>query len=410
MAEQIITGVDVGTTRVAVLVAARDPDGELSLLGGARVPTGGMRRGIVVNMEAVSAAITAALERAERLSGQQIASAFIALGGGHLEACNTSGAVAIAPGGREIAFQDVARAIESARAGAPLGDNRELLHQLPRGYVVDGQDGVFNPIGMAGYRLEVETHIVTGGSTIIQNLVRCVRQAQVELDDLVAAPLVAAGAVLTPAEREMGAMAVDLGGGTTNVAIYADGFPWYTAVLPGGGSAITYGIAGGLRLPLDVAEELKLAHGHCDPLQVAEDDLIELGAESLVIPRADLARIIQAQARELVAQLRGPLQYAQQEGRPPWGIVLTGGSAELPGLAELVARSLNLPARVGAPSGLRGAMDGLNGPAFAVATGLLLWGAGQLGGGRALGAGQERQPALPQLATKVRHWLGAFLP
>lgn len=410
MAEQIVVGIDVGTTKVAVLVAAVDPEGGLSVIAGAHVPAHGMRRGVVVNMEETSAAITTALDRVEHLCGQKIVSAFVSLGGGHLEACNARGVVAITPGGREIAYDDMARAVEGARSGAELGDNREVVHLLPRGYVVDGQDGVPNPIGMAGFRLEVETHIVTGSSTIIQNLIKCVREAQVELDDLVIAPLAAAGAVLTSAEREMGTMVVDIGGGTTGVAIYADGSPWFTADLPGGGSAITYAIATGLRLPLDVAEQLKVAYGHCDPGQVAEDQLIELDESDIVVPRGELARIIQLQARELVAQLRLPLQQAAHEGPRPWGVVLTGGAAELPGLAEMVSRTLNLPARVGTPRGLRGVSDSLSGPAFATAGGLLLWGAQQVLGGHLVGGRHDRATHLPQVMDKMRRWIGTLLP
>ncbi|HEY7781942.1 MAG TPA: cell division protein FtsA [Ktedonobacterales bacterium] len=409
MTDQIIAGIDVGTTKVAVLVAALDADGELTLLGGAQAPMRGMRRGNVVNLDETAAAVNAALERAERLCGHRILSAYVGLGGGHLEAENTRGASAINPGGREITYQDVARAIESARTGVSLAENRELIHQLPRGYVVDGQDGVTNPIGMSGFKLEVETHVVTGGVTTIQNLEKVLRQAQVAVEDLVAVPLVSAAAVITPAEREMGAMVVDIGGGTTSVAIFADGFPWYTAVLPGGGGAITHGIAAGLRLPLDVAERLKVEHGHCDPNQVAEDELIELGEESLVIPRAELARIIQDRARDLVAHLRAPLVHAQREDRQPWGVVLTGGSAQLPGLAELTARMLNLPSRVGRPAGLRGLADVVSDPGFATAAGLLLWGAGH-GEGRGAAAGGGRGPRLGPLATRVRRLFDSLLP
>lgn len=409
MTEQIIAGIDVGTTKVAVLVAALDAEGELTLLGGAQAPMHGMRRGNVVNLEETSAAVNAALERAERLCGHRILAAYVGLGGGHLEAENTRGAAAINPGGREITYQDVARAIEAARSGVSLAENRVLIHQLPRGYVVDGQDGVTNPIGMSGFKLEVETHVVTGSVTTLQNLEKVLRQAQVAVEDLVAVPLVSAAAVLSPAEREMGAMVVDIGGGTSSVAIFADSFPWYTAVLPGGGGSISHGIASGLRLPLDVAEHLKMEHAHCDPDQVAEDDLIELGEESLVIPRRELARITQDRARDLIAHLRAPLVHAQREDHHPWGVVLTGGTAQLPGLAELTARMLNLPSRVGRPAGLRGLADVLSDPAYATAAGLLLWGAGR-GDVRGSTTGNGRGARLGQVATRMRRLFDALMP
>jgi cell division protein FtsA len=410
MTEQLVVGIDVGTTKVAVLVAALAGEGGLSLLGGALVPARGMRQGVVVNIEETSAAIAAALDRAERLSGRKIVSAYASLAGRHLAAANTRGVVAITPGGREIQYQDMARAIQDARAAIELADNREVVHQLPRGYVVDEQEGVPNPIGMAGFQLEVETHLVTGSATTIQNLIKCIHRAQVDLDDLVSAPLASAGAVLTPAEREMGTMVVDIGAGTMDLAIFVDGFPWYSTVLPGGGITITYGIAAGLRLPPDLAEQLKLDYGHCDPQLVAEDDLIALDEETLVLPRSELAQIIQAQARDLIARLREPLQEARREGVRPLGIVLTGGTAELAGLTGLVERILGLPTRVGAPVGLRGGAESLTGPRFATAAGVLLWGAQQAEGGQLATGGRARAAHLGQLTTTVRRMLGALLP
>jgi cell division protein FtsA len=233
----------------------------------------------------------------------------------------------------------------------------------------------------------------------------------VELDDLVCAPLAAAGAVLTPAEREMGALVVDVGAGTTGIAIFAQGFPWLTGVLTGGGTAITYGIAAALRLPLEVAEGLKVTYGHADPRQIAEDDLIELPDVGLVLPRSELARVIQAQVRELIAPLRMPLQHAQREGMRPLGVVLTGGTAQLPGLTAAVERTLGLPARVGAPRGLRGMSEHLNAPAFSTAAGLLLWGAQQANGARPIGSAGERGRHTYPLPARVGKFLKkAFLP
>lgn len=410
MAERIIVGIDPGSSKVAVLVAATDSEGSLSLLAATQAPSAGLRQGVVVNMEETVSAIIAALDRAEHLSGQKITSAFVSLAGRHLSATNTRGTATITPGGREIIFQDMSHAIEAARTGLQLGENREIIHQLPRGYIVDEQSGVPNPIGMAGFKLEVETHIVTAGTTTIQNLTKCVHAAQVELDGFVSAPIAAGGAVLTPAEREMGAMVVDLGAGTTSVAIFADGSPWLTGELPGGGSAITRGIATELRLPLDVAEQLKLTYGHCDPQDVAEDDLIELDELSLILPRSDLAGVIQAEARELVTELRLPLQQAQQAGVRPLGIVLTGGTAALPGLTELVERTLGLPARVGPPRGVRGMGDGLGTTAYATAAGLLLWGAQRGAGGALVAAGAGGHGPFGHMWSFLRRATQVFLP
>jgi cell division protein FtsA len=411
MLEHLIVGIDIGTTKIAVLVAALDPEGGLSVLGSIEVPTPprSMRQGVVVNIEDVSAAIIAALDRAEHQYGRKIVSAYVSLTGRHLRACNTRGVAAIAPGARKIAYQDMARAIEDARMKVEIDENREVVHQLPRGWVVDGQEGVTNPIGMVGYELAVDTHVVTASSSVMQNLINCVRQADVELDDLVSAPLAAAGAVLTPGEREMGMLAVDIGAETTSLAMFSEGFPWFSAVLPDGGGAITEGIARGLHLPPGLAEQLKIKHGHCDPRVVEEDELIELPDESQVIPRSELARIIEQQAHDLVARLRQPLQEAQRDGVRPHGIVLTGGTAELPGLKDLVQRTLGLEAHIGVPGGLRGSAETI-GPRFATAAGLLLWGSQRLGS-----RGWERdkrdwRARIHQLTTAWSGLLRPFLP
>jgi cell division protein FtsA len=334
-----------------------------------------MRQGVVVNIEEMTSAIAAALDRVEQACRQHVTSAYVALSGRHLSSTNSSGSVAIAPGGREIVPQDLARAIEAARAAVELGDNREIVHQLPRGYVVDGQDGVPNPIGMAGFKLEVETHVIAGNSTTMQNLIKCIQAAPVELEDLICASLASADAVLTSAERQMGALVVDIGAGTMDLTLFAQGFPWLTGVLTGGGSAITYGIAAALRLPLEVAEQLKLTYGHADPRQIAPDELIELPEVGLVLPRSELSRVIEAQVREMLAPMRMPVQHAQREGMRPLGVVLTGGTALLPGLTTAVERTLGLPARVGVPRGLRGLPEHLDAPAFATSAGLILEGA-----------------------------------
>jgi cell division protein FtsA len=410
MPEELIVGIDPGTSKVGVLVATVESHGDLSVIAAADEPGGGMRHGVVVNVAELSSAVAFALDVAEQRSSQKITSAYVALAGRHLTARNTCGSVLITPGGREIAYHDVERAIAAARADVELDENREIVHQLPRGYSVDGQDGVPNPLGMAGYKLEVETHVITGSSTTIQNLIKCVKSAQVEVEDVVSAPVAAAGAVLTPAEREMGALVADLGAGTSGVALFIHGFPWLTGDLPGGGSTITEGIATSLRLPLEVAEQLKVRYGHADPQQIVEDELIELAEMDLIVPRTDLAQVIQDRVREVIAPLRNALGHAQSAGVRPMGVVLTGGTAQLPGLASAVERMLGLPTRVGAPRGLHGLPGYVGGPAFATAAGLLLWGAQQAAGSGHTGRGQRRRWHLGELPRHLPKWIHAFLP
>jgi cell division protein FtsA len=410
MAERTLVGIDVGTRKIAALMATMDADGAPAVVAGASAPARGMRQGVVVDIEEVTAALTETLERVEQLSGRPVTTAVVALGGQHLTAANTHGTVALTPGGRDVRYEDVVRAIEMARAAAPLGENREFVHQLPRAYRVDDQAGVANPIGMAGFQLEVATHIVTASHTITQNLVKCVQAARVDPDDLVSAPLAAATAVLSPAEREMGTLVLDVGAGTTGVALIAAGAPWYSAVVPGGGESISYAIAAGLRVSLEVAERLKLEHGHCDPQALPEDDLLALDDECMVLPRSELAAVIQGQASELLAALKAPLRAAQAEGVRPIGVVLTGGTASLPGLTTLAERTLGLPARVGVPQGLRGLGDDWTSPVAATVAGLLLWSARHMEGMRAPTNGRKRHQPNGQLATRVSRALRSLLP
>ncbi|HEY7984246.1 MAG TPA: cell division protein FtsA [Ktedonobacterales bacterium] len=410
MTERTLVGIDVGTSKIAALMGVVDADGVPTVVAGASAPARGMRQGVVVDIEEVTGALRETLERLEQLSGRAVTTAVLALGGQHVAAANTTGSVALTPGGREVRHDDVARAMAVARAAAPLGENRELICQIPRAYRLDDQEGVANPIGMAGFQLEVETHVVTASQTITQHLIKCAQAARADPEDLVSAPLATATAVLSPAEREMGTLMLDIGAGTTGVALYAAGAPWYSAALPGGGETITYAIAAGLRVPLEVAERLKLEHGHCDPPSLAEDDLLPLDDERIVLPQSELATVIQAQVSELLAAARAPLRAAQAEGVRPIGVVLTGGTAALPGLTTLAERTLGLPARIGTPQGLRGLGEDWAGPAAATVAGLLLWSAHHTEGMRTPAGGRKRHAPGGPLGTQVRRALRVLLP
>jgi cell division protein FtsA len=410
MAEQTLVGIDVGTRKIVALMAAVDADGAATVVAGASAPARGIRHGVVVDIEAVTAALMETLERLEQLSGRPVTTAVVALGGQHVAAVNTQGTVALTPGGREVRHEDVARAIEVARSAAPLGENRELIHQLPRAYRVDEQEGVANPIGMAGFQLQVETHVVTASRTITQNLIKCVQAARADPEDLVSAPLAAAMAVLTPAEREMGALMLDIGAGTTGIAFYASGAPRYSAVLPGGGEPLSYAIAAGLRVPLEAAEQLKLQHGHCDAQTLPEDDLLPLEDERVVLPHSELAGTIQTQVSELLAAAMVPLRAAQAEGVRPISVVLTGGTSALPGLTTLAERTLALPARIGTPQGLRGLGEDWASPTNATVAGLLLWSTHHAEGLRAPVDGRKRLPPGGPFGKHVSRVLRRLLP
>ncbi len=411
MQERVIVGIDVGTTKICVLVGELDRDGKLNIVGVGTCPSQGLRRGVVVNIEETVTSIAAALDRAERLSGKKILTAYVGIAGSHIVSENSKGFVAISPSHSDIVQNDISRAIEVARAIA-IPANREIIHVIPRGYVVDGQEGIKNPIGMSGFRLEVETHIITGSVSSIHNLIKCVHKAHVEIEDLVLEPLASSEAVLADGETDLGVVLVDIGGGTTDIAIFSDGAIWQTAVLPIGGNLITSDIAIGLRLPPGVAEELKVTYGHCDPATIDEDDMIDLSqfmpdCDDLV-PRKLLAEIIQARVEELFSMVHEEIKKSGYDGLLPAGIVITGGSAELPGILELSSQTLDLPARIGSPLGLHGLADSISRPAYATAVGLLLWG---LRHTSLMIDDEEPEDEGPiDFISRFGRWLRAFIP
>jgi len=410
--ERVIVGIDVGTTKICVLVGELDRDGKLNIVGVGTCPSQGLRRGVVVNIEETVTSIAAALDRAERLSGKKLTTAYVGIAGSHIESENSKGFVAISPSHRDIIQNDISRAIEVARA-IPLTANREVIHVIPRGYVVDGQEGIKNPIGMSGFRLEVETHIITGSVSSIHNLIKCVHKSQVEIEDLVLEPLASSEAVLDDGETDLGVALIDIGGGTTDVAVFSDGAIWHTVVLPIGGNLITSDIAIGLRLPFAVAEELKITYGHCDPTTIAEDDMIDL-AQFMpdcndLVPRKLLAEIIQARVEELFNMVHEELKKSGYDGMLPAGLVITGGTAELPGILDVAGQTLDLPARIGSPIGLLGLADSISRPAYATSVGLLLWGLRHT----SLFIDEEEpeeEGATSDVMSRLGRWLRAFIP
>jgi cell division protein FtsA len=410
VSERSIVGIDIGTTKVCVLVGELDRHGKLNILGTGLSPSRGLRRGMVVNISETVESITAALDRAERLSGRKILSAYVGIAGNHIEALNTQGVVAIPPHTREIDASDISRAIDAARA-VDVPTSREVIHVIPRGYTVDGQAGVKDPLGMAAYRLEVECHIVTGAITSIQNLIKCVQRSSVEIDDLVLEPLASSEAVLSQAEKDLGVIVLDIGGGTTDMAIFANGAIWHTVVLPLGGDLITNDISFGLGIPFFAAEELKLAHGQADPSQVDPEELIDLEPFvpdcSEAIERRTLAQLIEARVEEIFEKIQEEIQKSAYDGLLPSGIVLTGGTAELPGIVEKARAIFKVPVRVGVPRGLHGVVDTLDSPAFSTAIGLLLWGLRQ---SEARAADAARQQEVPVVYNRFKQWLHSFFP
>ena len=377
---EAIVGIDVGTTKICTLVGEVTEDQDIRVVGVGVVPSRGIRKGVVVDATEVSHALAASIERAEQISGYSIERAYVGVTGAHISSLNSRGVVAIGRGGRTIVPEDVYRALDAAQAIA-VPHNQRIIHAIPRGYTVDEHDGVHDPVGLVGFRLEVEAHIVTGSATALQNLSKCLGNAGVEVEAFVFQPLAAAESVLTPEERDIGVVLVDMGGGTTDVAMYIQGSVWHSLVLEVGGHNLTRDIAVGLRSPFSTAESIKLEYGHAVPDAVDPHEAIQVlafgEAERRTVLQAQLAEIIRMRLEEMLELVQRQVKRSGYDGLLPAGVVLTGGGSELPGLRELCRRVLRLPVRVGHPRRLGGLVETISGPSYAASVGLLLWGHGR---------------------------------
>jgi cell division protein FtsA len=374
MDEPIIVGIDIGTTKICTLVARLEGEGYTRILGVGIEPAQGMRKGVPVDLRAATQAIARSREKAERTAGLEITSALVSLAGSHIASVNSRGVVGVT--GRIIDESDVLRAMEAARAVA-IPHNREIIHVIQRGFTVDGQAGIRMPLGMHGYRLEVETHIITASASTVENLRNCVYQAGAEVSQFVLNPLASAEVVLSDTEREMGAIVCDMGGGTTDLAIYIDGDVWHTMVLGIGGDHITSDIAHGLRLPVAQAEDIKKQHGHACQAEVEPGEIFQIrpfGEERQVeISRRELAMIIEARVEEIFSLVMQEIKRSGYDGLLPAGMVLTGGTSLMPGIRSLASKALGMPVRVAQPQNLVGMADKLHSPAYSTSIGLLQW-------------------------------------
>lgn len=374
MEEPIVVGIDVGTSKICTLVSRVEGERTLRILGVGIEPAQGIKKGTVVDIAAATQSIARSVEKAERSSGLEITSAIVSLAGSHVSSVNSRGVVGIA--GRVIDQNDVTRALEAAQAVA-IPHNREIIHVIQRSFTVDGQDGIHMPIGMHGFRLEVEAHIITAAAATVENIRQAVSSAGVQTAQFVLNPLASGEVVLSETERQMGAVVVDIGAGTTSMAVYIDGDVWHTHVLGIGGSMITSDIAHGLRLPISQAEEIKLQHGYALMEEVSEDDKFTIRAfgedQPIQVSRRELAEIIEARVEEIFSLLIQEIKRSGYDGLLPAGMVLTGGTAQLPGIRNLASSIMNLPVRVARPENLLGLTDQLLAPPYSTSVGLLYW-------------------------------------
>ena len=374
--ERYLVGLDVGTSKTAAIVGEAMEEGTLDIVGIGVAEAKGIRRGLVVNLEAAVESIKKAIEEAELTAGVEIDSVHLGLSGGHAKAFNSRGVVAVAGKNREITRDDVRRTIDAAKAVA-LPSGREILHVLPQDFVVDEQDGIRAPIGMTGARLEVNVHVVTGSASSTQNIVACVNRAGVAVVDTVLEQLAAAESVLTNDEKELGVALVDIGGGTTDFAIFERGSLWHTGVVTLGGDHFTNDIAVGLRTPIPDAEKTKRRSGCALAALVDDEQTIEVasvgGRQPRIMSRRILSDVLQPRAEEIFHQLWDEVRRAGYERSLHSGIVLTGGGSILDGMPEIADQIFDLPIRRGCPVGVGGLTDHVNNPAFATAVGLVMY-------------------------------------
>jgi cell division protein FtsA len=377
-----IAAMDVGTTKVCTVMADLDENSVPRILGVGVAPTQGLQNGMVVNFNEAKQSIIESVRRAEQTAGHKLESVYVGVTGRHVNSVNNRGVIAITRNDKMVHTKDLERVLEVAKS-VKIPNDRELLHVIPRNYVVDGQEGVKNPVGMHGFRLDVEAHIITAAVSSIQTLTRCIRGIGIEIEDVILEPLASAEAVLTEDERQNGVMLADIGGGTTDIVVFKDNSVCFTAVLPVAGYQISRDISIGLGVPYDLAEEMKKKYADVTPVRhevsargkssnsKPEDKIIAENGHN--VSYSDMSEIIRIRVEELLRLIVLQTQQTDYAKFIPAGIVLTGGTANLPGIAELGSEVTHLPVRIGVPFDLYGVSDTLHDPAYATAVGLLLW-------------------------------------
>ncbi len=415
----IVIGVDVGSSNIRTVIAQIFPEEENPRIIGVGVSaSSGIRKGAVVDLEEATRSICESLERAEMNSGKKISHAIVSLGGSHVSSQDSKGVVAVGRADGEVVEDDVSRVINAAQA-ISIPANKEIVHVIPRSYALDDQKDIKDPLGMNGVRLEVDAMIVEGSTPFIRNLAKCLEQAGLDLDDFILAPLAAAKTALTKRQKELGVVLVDIGGGTTSLAVFEENELLHTAILPIGGSHITNDIAIGLRTSIDVAEKIKLEYGSALPKEISKKEDINLAEieqnEEGIVSRQHVAEIIEARLEEIFSMVNKELKSIGREKLLPAGVVLTGGTAKIPGAVDLAKDVLALPAQTGFPMQLGGLIDKVDDPSFVTSVGLILWGMenatyskkGSFSKSKIMG---DISGGIGGAASSMKRWFEKFLP
>ena len=403
-ASEIIAGLDLGTTKVTVIVAELTDDG-LDVIGIGSVPAKGLKKGVVVNIESTVQAIRAAVEQAEAMAGVEINTVFAGIAGSHVSGMNQEGVAAIAS--REVSQDDVDRVLIQAKA-VPLPGDREVIHVLPQEYIVDAQDGIKEPVGMAGVRLEARVHMVTAASSCVANIVKCAERCGLHVAEVVLQPLASAHAVLSEDEKEIGAVLIDIGGGTSDIIVYVDGAVVHTSSIPIGGINLTNDVATGLRTPMAEAERIKIKYGCAATFMIDEDEVIEVpsvgGRAPRTLSRRALCDIIEPRVEEIFVACRHVIAETGYADMLASGAIITGGTTLLDGMPELAEQVLGLPVRRAAPIGIGGLIDVVKSPAYSTGVGLVKYGVNRL---QALPVEEEIIHHVPQgtgLGGRISAW------
>jgi len=368
-----VAAIDVGTTKVCTIMADVLDNEGLRVLGVGVTPSHGLHKGLVININEARESIKRSVRIAEQTAGRKLESAYVGVTGRHISSVNNRGSVSITRNNQTVSTSDLKRVLDVARS-VEIPSEQRLLHFIPRHYTIDGQAGVQDPVGMHGFRLDVETHIITAAMTSVKNLTKCIRAIGVEVDDLIMEPLASAEAVLEPEERQEGVLLADIGGGTTDLALFKDNTIYHTSVLPVAGYQVTRDISVGLGISFELAEEMKKKYGDVTPREPTTlDKEIAITGDGHSISYNDLSEIIGVRVEEMLRLIMLELPQSDYQKLIPAGLVITGGGANLPGIAELGQRVTRMPVRVGRPLALQGVTDSLDDPAFATAVGLLLW-------------------------------------
>ena len=404
----VIAGLDLGTTKICAIIAERADNGKLRIIGAGQCPSEGLRRGIVVDAEQTFKAIGEAVRQAELMAGVEAGAVYAGIAGEHIDSLNSSGMVAVGDTGGRIAALDRERVLDAAGA-VKVPMDREVLHILPQEFAVDGKRGISDPVGMYGVRLEANVHVVTGAVTAVQNICRSILRAGVDIRDIILEPLASSCAVLSDDEKQMGVCLIDIGGGTTDLAVFAKGGLRYSGIIGVGGQNVTNDVRIGLRTSWAEAERIKCVYGSAvqDGIDTAQQ--VEVpgigGRVAQAMPRSDLADIVEARMEELFAMARRHVLAGMPGATMGAGIVLTGGGAQVEGATALAERVFNAPVRLGAPVGLEGVADRVAGPSYATAIGLVMYGAGQQGDKPGAVAREMVEDRFDSVFGRMKRWM-----